>query len=75
MIEGKSASLHHFRSCRKEWLEPRSVQNIEIGNNQLYYLQNATQCYDFLRLPSDIMQKVADAVQESVSHVINEIGV
>ncbi|XP_045208419.2 uncharacterized protein LOC123560247 [Mercenaria mercenaria] len=70
----QEVTMHHFRSCRKEWLRP-STSDTYKKHTYLYSKKNTTKCFDLIRTPSKIMEQLADTVKDRVIMRAEEIGV
>ncbi|XP_045201907.2 uncharacterized protein LOC123555315 [Mercenaria mercenaria] len=64
-IEDNSAMIHHFRSCREEWITGRSPKSQELFVNQ----SEGKICSNFIRVKSYTIEILADQIKHNVLKV------
>lgn len=82
------AIIHHYRSCRQEWLESRPLDSPDkrrkwlegrtrlamrdIEDEYFFNLKEEQYCFDFRRFSSEVIEKLANAINANVSRVLRE---
>jgi hypothetical protein len=66
------AVIHHFRHCRKEWLNT-TTKHVRRADKYLFYMTNTIKCTDFRRAHSDVIGQLADTIKYDVFRRLEEI--
>ena len=75
----KDATLHHYRTCRKEWL--RNTHNINVDEKEklaqakAYNFKSDQKCYDLQRYTSDTMSSIANILEPAVVKLGQQLGI
>lgn len=87
-VSPSRAVIHHYRSCRQEWLESRPIDTpdkrrkwmegrtrksmSDTEDGYFFNLKENQYCFDFRRFSSEIIEKLANTIRANVSRVLVE---